>query len=62
MIPALLITVYDRIVQNAPNDVVKAVYDVCFDDVIRIVLQSEDHSEMQVYILTYASLSHMLNR
>ncbi|XP_043813224.1 importin-9 isoform X2 [Manihot esculenta] len=39
--------VYDRIVQNAPNDVVKAVYDVCFNDVIRIVLQSEDHSEMQ---------------
>ncbi|GMN38872.1 hypothetical protein TIFTF001_008103 [Ficus carica] len=32
---------------NSPTDVVKAVYDVCFDAVIRIVLQSDDHSEMQ---------------
>ncbi|KAH7569912.1 hypothetical protein JRO89_XS05G0017400 [Xanthoceras sorbifolium] len=39
--------VCDSIVQNAPTDVVKAAYDVCFDAVIRIILQSEDHSEMQ---------------
>ncbi|KAJ9163429.1 hypothetical protein P3X46_023097 [Hevea brasiliensis] len=35
------------LLKNAPNDVIKAVYDVCFDAVIRIVLQSQDHSEMQ---------------
>ncbi|XVF03079.1 hypothetical protein REPUB_Repub04eG0229800 [Reevesia pubescens] len=35
-------------IQNAPTDVVKAAYDVCFDGIIRIVLQGEDHSEMQV--------------
>lgn len=44
----LLIKFLDNIVQNSPTDVVKAVYDVCFDAVIRIVLQSDDHSEMQV--------------
>ncbi|KVH96324.1 Armadillo-like helical [Cynara cardunculus var. scolymus] len=33
--------------KNAPSDVVKAVYEVCFDPVIRTVLQSDDHSEMQ---------------
>ncbi|KAG8475591.1 hypothetical protein CXB51_032476 [Gossypium anomalum] len=43
----LLITVCDSIVQNAPTDVVKAAYDVCFDAIIRIVLESDDHSEMQ---------------
>ncbi|KAG6765765.1 hypothetical protein POTOM_029822 [Populus tomentosa] len=32
---------------NAPSDVIKAIYDTCFDAVIRIVLQSDDHSEMQ---------------
>lgn len=47
----LLITVCDSIVQNAPSDVIKAAYDVCFDAVIRIILQSDDHSEMQVKIL-----------
>lgn len=35
------------LLKNAPCDVVKAVYDVCFDAVIWIVLQSDDHSEMQ---------------
>ncbi|KAL6294959.1 hypothetical protein ACE6H2_003101 [Prunus campanulata] len=35
------------LVQNAPIDVVKTVYDACFDTVIQIVLQSDDHSEMQ---------------
>ncbi|XP_022724957.1 importin-9 isoform X5 [Durio zibethinus] len=35
------------LLKNAPTDVVKAAYDVCFDAVIRIVLQSDDHSEMQ---------------
>ncbi|RZC58374.1 hypothetical protein C5167_005683 [Papaver somniferum] len=33
--------------KNAPIDVVKAVYDVCFRHVIRIILQSDDNSEMQ---------------
>lgn len=44
----LLTTLCDSILQNAPIDVVKAVHDVCFDAVIWIVLQSDDHSEMQV--------------
>ncbi|KAL6538867.1 hypothetical protein OROMI_025193 [Orobanche minor] len=35
------------LVKNAPIDVVKAVYQVSFDPVVRIVLQSNDHSEMQ---------------
>ncbi|XP_021815144.1 importin-9 isoform X1 [Prunus avium] len=35
------------LLKNAPIDVVKTVYDACFDSVIRIVLQSDDHSEMQ---------------
>ncbi|KAI9085743.1 hypothetical protein K1719_032349 [Acacia pycnantha] len=30
-----------------PIDVAKAIYDVCFDATIRIVLQSDDHSEIQ---------------
>lgn len=46
----LIITMDDYIVQNAPSDVVKAIYDVCFNLVIRIVLQSDDHSEMQVLL------------
>ncbi|KAI8541271.1 hypothetical protein RHMOL_Rhmol08G0048900 [Rhododendron molle] len=32
---------------NAPTDVVKAVYETCFDSAIRIVLQTDDHSELQ---------------
>ncbi|GAU48524.1 hypothetical protein TSUD_243020 [Trifolium subterraneum] len=32
---------------NAPGDVVKAIYDVCFDAAIRIILQSDEHSEIQ---------------
>ncbi|KAL9259302.1 Importin-9-like protein [Drosera capensis] len=35
------------LLKNAPKDVVKAVYDVCFDPVIRLVLQSDDHGELQ---------------
>ncbi|PQQ17751.1 importin-9 isoform X1 [Prunus yedoensis var. nudiflora] len=35
------------LLKNAPIDVVKTVYDACFDTVIQIVLQSDDHSEMQ---------------
>uniref|UniRef100_A0A7C9ER53 Importin-7/11-like TPR repeats domain-containing protein n=2 Tax=Opuntia streptacantha TaxID=393608 RepID=A0A7C9ER53_OPUST len=35
------------LLKNAPNYVVKALYDVCFDPIIRIVLQSDDNSEMQ---------------
>ncbi|KAJ4710633.1 importin-9-like [Melia azedarach] len=35
------------LLKNAPIDVLRAAYDVCFDSVIRIILQSEDHSEMQ---------------
>nr|KYP60289.1 Importin-9 [Cajanus cajan] len=33
--------------QNAPSDVVKAIYDVSFNAVINIILQSDDHSEIQ---------------
>ncbi|KAL4015720.1 hypothetical protein IC575_023313 [Cucumis melo] len=32
---------------NAPIDVVKAAYDACFDGVVRIILQTDDHSELQ---------------
>lgn len=39
--------------QNAPIDVVKAVHQVSFDAVVRIVLQSNDHSEMQVIYTLY---------
>lgn len=35
------------LLKNAPTYVVKALYDVCFDPIIRIVLQSDDNSEMQ---------------
>ncbi|KAI3918890.1 hypothetical protein MKW98_017338, partial [Papaver atlanticum] len=35
------------LLKNAPIDVVKAMYDVCFRHVIRIILQSDDNSEMQ---------------
>ncbi|PSR91229.1 Importin-9 like [Actinidia chinensis var. chinensis] len=35
------------LLKNSPSDVVKAVYDTCFNSVIRIVLQTDDHSEMQ---------------
>ncbi|CAI8595630.1 unnamed protein product [Vicia faba] len=35
------------LLKNSPGDVVKAIYDVCFDAVIRIILQSEEHSEIQ---------------
>ncbi|KAK1389897.1 importin-9 [Heracleum sosnowskyi] len=35
------------LLKNAPTDVVKAVYEVSFDPVVRVVLQSDDHSEMQ---------------
>ncbi|XP_051122408.1 uncharacterized protein LOC127245516 [Andrographis paniculata] len=33
--------------KNAPTDVLKAVYQVSFHSVVRIVLQSNDHSELQ---------------
>ncbi|KAK9676119.1 hypothetical protein RND81_11G055700 [Saponaria officinalis] len=35
------------LLKNAPIDVIRALHSVCFDPVIRIVLQSDDHSEMQ---------------
>jgi len=34
--------------QNAPTVVVKAVFDTCFVSTVQIVLESEDHGEMQV--------------
>lgn len=45
--------------QNAPADLVKAVYDVCFDAVVRIILQSEDHSEMQVIFFAMLAFYHL---
>ncbi|KAL5974466.1 hypothetical protein ACLOJK_031131 [Asimina triloba] len=33
--------------QDAPIDIVKAVYNVCFNSVVSIILQSDDNSEMQ---------------
>lgn len=35
------------LLKNAPSDVVKALFDICFDSIIRIVLQRDDHSELQ---------------
>ncbi|CAI0458771.1 unnamed protein product [Linum tenue] len=35
------------LLKNAPMDVVMVLYDVCFDAVTRIVLQNDDHSELQ---------------
>ncbi|KAF7827891.1 importin-9 [Senna tora] len=35
------------LLKNAPGEVVKAIYEVCFDATIRIVLHSDDHSEIQ---------------
>nr|GLL41171.1 importin-9 [Ipomoea trifida] len=34
--------------KNAPKDVIKAIYGISFDPVIRIICQSDDHSEMHV--------------
>ncbi|KAJ8500349.1 hypothetical protein OPV22_010901 [Ensete ventricosum] len=35
------------LMKSAPLDVVKAIFDACFNLVIQIVLQSDDHAEMQ---------------
>ncbi|WJX57867.1 uridine/cytidine kinase [Trifolium repens] len=35
------------LLKNAPGDVVKAIYDVCFDAASRIILHSDEHSEIQ---------------
>ncbi|KAH6797889.1 ARM repeat superfamily protein [Perilla frutescens var. hirtella] len=35
------------LVKNSPSDVVKAAYQVSFESVVRLVLQSNDHGEMQ---------------
>uniref|UniRef100_A0A7N0ULB8 Importin N-terminal domain-containing protein n=1 Tax=Kalanchoe fedtschenkoi TaxID=63787 RepID=A0A7N0ULB8_KALFE len=35
------------LLKSAPSNVIKAIYDICFDPVIRIVLVTDDHGEMQ---------------
>ncbi|KAL3510909.1 hypothetical protein ACH5RR_030310 [Cinchona calisaya] len=35
------------LLKNAPSDVVRAIFEVSFDPITRIVLESDDHSEMQ---------------
>ncbi|XP_077222247.1 ARM repeat superfamily protein isoform X1 [Tasmannia lanceolata] len=35
------------LLKNAPIDIVKIMYDVCFNHAVQIILQSDDHSEMQ---------------
>jgi len=40
------------IFQNAPAAVVKAVFDTCFVSTVQIVLESDDHGEMQVHAKT----------
>ncbi|KFK44558.1 hypothetical protein AALP_AA1G272600 [Arabis alpina] len=35
------------LLKGAPSDIVKTSYEFCFDAVIRIILHSEDHSELQ---------------
>lgn len=44
------------LLKNSPTDVVKAVYDTCFDSAVRIVLQTDDHSELQNATECLASL------
>lgn len=34
------------LLKNSPGDVVKAIYEAGFDDVIRIILQNDEHSEI----------------
>lgn len=36
--------------QNAPIDLVKAVFEICFHPAVQILLESHDHGEMQVNI------------
>lgn len=59
-----LISVCHSFVQNSPGDVVKAIYDVCFNAVLRIILQSDEHSEIQViffFFARYMSISHFIS-
>ncbi|CAM9001163.1 unnamed protein product [Rhodiola kirilowii] len=35
------------LLKNAPGDVIKAIYDVCFNPVVRLIFVSDDHGEMQ---------------
>ncbi|CAM9001998.1 unnamed protein product [Rhodiola kirilowii] len=35
------------LLKNAPGDVIKAIYNVCFNPVVRIIFVSDDHGEMQ---------------
>ncbi|KAI5678745.1 hypothetical protein M9H77_09695 [Catharanthus roseus] len=44
------------LLKNAPGDVVKAIFEVSFEPIIRIVLQSDDHSELQNATQCLASL------
>lgn len=37
-------------IQNAPIEIVRAVFDKCFDLTVQLILESEDHAEMQVRI------------
>ncbi|KMZ71141.1 Importin beta-2 subunit family protein [Zostera marina] len=48
------------LLKNAPTDVVNAVFDTCFISVIRIILQSNDHSEMQVFYLYYDHIRFLI--
>jgi hypothetical protein len=45
--------------QDAPTVVVKAVFDTCFVSTVQIVLQSDDHGEMQVHA-KHDSIVHSL--
>ncbi|KAF3487015.1 hypothetical protein F2Q69_00054246 [Brassica cretica] len=44
--PFISIDIID-VLEGAPSDVVKTAYEFCFDAVIRIILHSEDNSELQ---------------
>ncbi|XP_072973182.1 uncharacterized protein [Typha angustifolia] len=35
------------ILKNAPTDVMKAIFEICFNPAIQIILESDDHGEMQ---------------
>jgi hypothetical protein len=47
------------LLKGAPSDIVKTAYDFCFAAVIRIVLHSEDHGELQVIKYSISSLLHL---
>jgi len=55
----VLLTIFLVIYWVPPIDIVKTAYDFCFAAVIRIILHSEDHGELQVIKISVSSLLHL---